>query len=82
MAVSQTTAWFGAAMADGLNIPPDRVLGHGDHFAKYGHLMAASSALNLSIAQEQGRLKRGDWILMYSPGAGFTQAAQLIRWPQ
>jgi 3-oxoacyl-[acyl-carrier-protein] synthase III len=32
------------------------------------------------VAWESGRLKKGDLLLMYGAGAGFTQAATLYRW--
>ncbi|MCO4743890.1 MAG: 3-oxoacyl-ACP synthase III family protein [Proteobacteria bacterium] len=81
LAVPHTTAWFGSAFADALAIPGERVLPHEEQFAKYGHLMAASVGLNLHLGVISGRVKSGDWVLVYSPGAGFTQAAMLIRWP-
>jgi 3-oxoacyl-[acyl-carrier-protein] synthase-3 len=34
----------------------------------------------LNDAVEQGRLKRGDLVLLASVGAGFTVGAVLVRW--
>jgi 3-oxoacyl-[acyl-carrier-protein] synthase-3 len=74
---SQPTAWFGRACCDALGIDPGRTL---DTFETYAHLMAASAAVNLWTAHRQGRIDRGDLVLVYSPGAGFIQAAVLLRW--
>ncbi|MCA9601951.1 MAG: 3-oxoacyl-ACP synthase III family protein [Polyangiales bacterium] len=74
---SQPSAWFPFACAMGLGIPPTSTL---CTYPKYGHLMPASSAINLISAKEQGRLSRGDVVLIYSPGAGLIQSAALLRW--
>lgn len=79
-AMAQPTAWFAPAMAQALGFPADRFVPVEEHFARFGHLMAGSVGLNLALAAQSGRIQRGDLILAYSPGAGFTQAAQLMRW--
>ena len=38
------------------------------------------SALALNDAVEQGRLERGDLVLLAAVGAGFTVGAVLLRW--
>jgi 3-oxoacyl-[acyl-carrier-protein] synthase III len=55
-------------------VPPE------EHFQRFGHLLPASAPLNLWVAWSQGRLRRGDLVLVYSPGVGFTQVASLLRW--
>jgi 3-oxoacyl-[acyl-carrier-protein] synthase-3 len=77
---SQPNAWYGAAAARGLGLPDHKRVEIEAHSCKYGHLMAASAPLNLYVAAAQGRLQRGDLVLIFSPGAGFVQTACLYRW--
>jgi 3-oxoacyl-[acyl-carrier-protein] synthase-3 len=76
---SQPQVWFGEACAEALGLG-DRFVPPEEHFQKYGHLLPASAPLNLWVAWSQGRLRRGDLVLVYSPGVGFTQVASLLRW--
>jgi 3-oxoacyl-[acyl-carrier-protein] synthase-3 len=46
----------------------------------YGNTTAGTIPLALSDAVEQGRLKKGDLVLLASVGAGFTVGAVLLRW--
>ncbi|MDD5422839.1 MAG: ketoacyl-ACP synthase III [Candidatus Omnitrophica bacterium] len=47
---------------------------------KYGNMSAASSAVALAEAVEEGRIKKGDRILLDAFGAGLTWGAILIQW--
>jgi 3-oxoacyl-[acyl-carrier-protein] synthase-3 len=47
---------------------------------KYGNMSAASSAVALTEAVEEGRIKKGDIILMDAFGGGLTWGALLIKW--
>jgi len=47
---------------------------------KYGNMSAASSAVALCEAVEEGRIKRGDTILMDAFGGGLTWGALIIKW--
>ncbi len=47
---------------------------------KYGNTSAASVPIALDEANREGRLKRGDLLLVCSFGGGFTWGASLIRW--
>jgi 3-oxoacyl-[acyl-carrier-protein] synthase-3 len=47
---------------------------------KLGNTTAASIPLAIYDAQRQGRLKRGDLLVLTSFGAGFTWAAAVCRW--
>jgi 3-oxoacyl-[acyl-carrier-protein] synthase-3 len=76
----QSTAWFGSALGEAVGIPEHKRLGYEDHFARFGHLIAVSLPLNLYLAYRSGRLRKGDLVLLYTPGVGFTQAAALYRW--
>jgi 3-oxoacyl-[acyl-carrier-protein] synthase-3 len=80
MAVSQAGAWFGRAMADSVGLDHSRILSFELQFARYGHLMAGSVALNLLLGHRHGHIKKGDLVLLYSPGLGFVTSASLMRW--
>jgi len=47
---------------------------------KYGNMSAASSAVALAEAVEEGRIKKGNIILMDAFGAGLTWGALIIKW--
>ncbi|NQU94879.1 MAG: ketoacyl-ACP synthase III [Candidatus Omnitrophica bacterium] len=47
---------------------------------KYGNMSAASSAVALCEAVEEGRVKKGDTILLDAFGAGLTWGAIVIKW--
>jgi len=65
------------ATAKRLNIPMDRVCVNLD---KYGNTSAASIPLALEEAVKQGRIQRGNLVLMVAFGAGFTWGGVLVRW--
>jgi 3-oxoacyl-[acyl-carrier-protein] synthase-3 len=46
----------------------------------YGNTTAGTIPLALADAREQGRLKKGDLVLLASVGAGFTVGSVLLRW--
>jgi 3-oxoacyl-[acyl-carrier-protein] synthase III len=46
----------------------------------YGNTTAATIPLALNDAMAQGRLKKGDLVLLTSVGAGFTVGSVLLRW--
>jgi 3-oxoacyl-[acyl-carrier-protein] synthase-3 len=60
-----------------LNIPSAKVV---STVAEHGNTSAASVPLALSVAVGDGRIKRGDLILMEAMGGGFTWGAALLRW--
>ncbi len=60
-----------------LGIRPERVV---TTIADHGNTSAASVPLALSVAVEDGRIKRGDLVLMEAMGGGFTWGAALLRW--
>ncbi len=47
---------------------------------KYGNTTSASIPIALYEAQQEGKIKRGDIIVVASFGAGFTWGASVIRW--
>lgn len=46
----------------------------------HGNTSAASIPLALAVARADGRIKRGDLILLEAMGGGFTWGAALLRW--
>ncbi|MEE4311801.1 MAG: 3-oxoacyl-[acyl-carrier-protein] synthase III C-terminal domain-containing protein, partial [candidate division KSB1 bacterium] len=47
---------------------------------KYGNTTAASIPIALDEALREGRLERGDYLILVAFGSGFTWASSLIRW--
>jgi len=47
---------------------------------RYGNTTAATVPLGLRDAVEQGRLHKGDLVLLVAVGAGYTTGAVLLRW--
>lgn len=47
---------------------------------EYGNCIAASIPMTLAITNQEGRLKRGDTVLMGGTGAGLSVAFALVRW--
>ncbi|HEY2497764.1 MAG TPA: beta-ketoacyl-ACP synthase III [Candidatus Angelobacter sp.] len=63
--------------ADRLGLKEERIIINID---EYGNTTAGTIPLALHTAREQGRLKKGDLVLIASVGAGFTVGATLLRW--
>ena len=63
--------------AERLGMPLDRVVINIDRF---GNTTAATIPLAMYTALEEGRLRRGELVLLASVGAGFTVGATLLRW--
>jgi len=66
-----------AATAQEAGVSMDKVMVNVD---VYGNTSAGSIPLALVQAEAEGRLKRGDVVLLVSFGAGFTWGAMVIRW--
>jgi 3-oxoacyl-[acyl-carrier-protein] synthase-3 len=60
-----------------LGIAPEKVVTTVD---KHGNTSAASIPLALAVAVADGRIKRGDLVLLEAMGGGFTWGAVLVRW--
>ncbi len=65
------------ATAERLGLPTDRVIINID---RYGNTTGGTIPLAMGTAVEEGRLKKGDLVLLASVGAGFTVGATLLRW--
>jgi 3-oxoacyl-[acyl-carrier-protein] synthase III len=63
--------------AQKLGIAPEKIVLTVD---RHGNTSAASIPLALSVAVQDGRIKRGDLVLLEAMGAGFTWGATLLRW--
>jgi 3-oxoacyl-[acyl-carrier-protein] synthase III len=65
------------ASAHKLHIAPQKVVLTVD---RHGNTSAASIPLALSVALKDGRIKRGDLVLLEAMGGGFTWGSALLRW--
>ena len=65
------------ATAKKLNMAMDKVVVTVD---KHGNTSAASIPLALDVAVQDGRIKRGDVILMEAFGGGFTWGSALVKY--
>ena len=65
------------ATADRLGMDRERVI---INIEKYGNTSAGTIPLAMGTALEEGKLKKGDLVLMAAAGAGFTTGAVLLRW--
>ena len=65
------------AIASRLAVPNDRVF---VNLHKYGNTSAAAIAIALDEAHREGKMKRGDNVVMVAFGAGLTWAAAAIEW--
>jgi 3-oxoacyl-[acyl-carrier-protein] synthase III len=65
------------AAAARIGLPPEKVI---INLERFGNTTAATIPLALADARAEGRLKRGDLVLLASVGAGFTVGAVLLRW--
>ena len=65
------------ATADRLGMDPERVI---INIEKYGNTSAGTIPLAMETAVEEGKLKKGDLVLLAAVGAGFTVGTTLLRW--
>ena len=65
------------ATSDRLGMPRDRVI---INIEKYGNTSAGTIPLAIETAVEEGKLNKGDLVLMAAVGAGFSVGAVLLRW--
>jgi 3-oxoacyl-[acyl-carrier-protein] synthase-3 len=65
------------ATAERLGLKPESVIINID---RYGNTTAGTIPLAMQTAREEGRLTKGNLVLLASVGAGFTVGATLLRW--
>jgi 3-oxoacyl-[acyl-carrier-protein] synthase-3 len=66
-----------ASLVKALGIPREKIF---ENIDRYGNMSSASPAVALCEAVEQGRLKKGDLVLLVAFGAGLSWAAAVLRW--
>jgi 3-oxoacyl-[acyl-carrier-protein] synthase-3 len=66
-----------SAVAKKLDLPKEKIF---INIEKYGNMSAASIAVALYEAQKEGRIKKGDVVVLVTFGAGLVSAANVIRW--
>lgn len=74
---NQSVGWFVGACRRALGLPRERTF---ETFAEVGNIGGATVLYNLREALKRERVHHGDVVLMYSPGAGFTRTAVVMRW--
>ena len=77
-AASGQQAHFIDASADKLGIAREKVVITVDRHGS--NTSAASIPLALDVAVKDGRIKRGDLVMLEAIGGGFTWGSALIRW--
>jgi 3-oxoacyl-[acyl-carrier-protein] synthase-3 len=65
------------AASDRLGIPREKTVVTVD---RHANTSAASVPLALDVAIRDGRIKKGDLVMIEAMGGGFTWGASLIRW--
>ena len=65
------------ATAERVGLKPESVIINID---RYGNTTAGTIPLAMQTAMDEGKLKKGDLVLLASVGAGFTVGATLLRW--
>ena len=65
------------ATADRLGMDPSRVI---INIEKYGNTSAGTIPLAMETAREEGKMNKGDLVLLAAVGAGFTVGTTLLRW--
>jgi 3-oxoacyl-[acyl-carrier-protein] synthase-3 len=65
------------ATADRLEMPLEKVI---INIGRFGNTTAGTIPIAMRTAIDEGKLKKGDMLLIASVGAGFTSGATLMRW--
>lgn len=73
----QANARIITAIADRLGLPEEKTF---MNLQKYGNTSAATIPVALDEAHREGRIQRGDVLLLVAFGGGFTWASTVLRW--
>ncbi|MCW0217591.1 MAG: ketoacyl-ACP synthase III [Prosthecobacter sp.] len=73
----QANARIISVIAERLGVPPEKTFINLD---QYGNTSAATIPVALDEAHRQGKIKRGDIVLLVAFGGGFTWASSVIKW--
>ncbi len=65
------------ALAKDLNIPVEKIY---TNIHKYGNTSSASIPIAMDEANREGRLKKGDNVLLVAFGAGLTWGSSIVKW--
>jgi 3-oxoacyl-[acyl-carrier-protein] synthase-3 len=65
------------AIAKRMNISMEKIY---SNIQKYGNTTAASIPIALCEAYNEGKIQKGDYIILAAFGAGYTWASAAIRW--
>ena len=65
------------ATAERLDLPEEKIV---INIGEYGNTTCGTIPLAMQTALDQGRLKKGDMVLLAAFGGGFTVGATLLRW--
>lgn len=66
-----------SAVAKKLKLPKEKIF---INIHKYGNMSAASIAVALYEAEKEGRIRKGDIVVLVTFGAGLVSAANVVRW--
>ena len=77
MVTNTPTAWYASFAAKVLRIPRDRIASTYERFANTGPVLIP---MNLYESVRQGKLRDGDWVLLYAIGSVSTAVATVMRW--
>ena len=77
LVVPHQTSLPGLNALSRFGIEPSKVV---NIVAEYGNCIAASIPMALAHAEREGRLKRGDRVLLLGTGAGLHVAGMILRW--
>jgi 3-oxoacyl-[acyl-carrier-protein] synthase-3 len=65
------------AVGQRLGLAPERVV---DYVGRFANSSTATLPIALSVAEQEGRLRPGDTVLLAAFGGGFTWGATVVRW--
>lgn len=65
------------AVSERLGLSPDQVV---INIHKYGNTTAATIPMAMDEVYQEGRLEKGDWVVLAAFGAGFIWGSVLLRW--
>jgi 3-oxoacyl-[acyl-carrier-protein] synthase-3 len=71
------TAWFDRFAARALGVDPSRTI---STYTRYANVGAALMPANLHAAALEGKVKRGDRVLVYAVGSVSSASAAVVRW--
>ncbi|MCP2267353.1 3-oxoacyl-ACP synthase III family protein [Promicromonospora thailandica] len=77
IAVHQVAVGYLADVHEALGVPADRTI---VTVADHGNIASATLPLQLVTAQESGRLRRGDVVLLLGLAGGISMGAMVVRW--